>query len=57
MRGIDIEIHLKKKKMQREDMEKIDTTKCLKKKQRLEEYQRIIARQEGLNIIMNKIVL
>ena len=57
MRGIDIEIHLKKKKMQREDMEKIDTTKCLKKKQRLEEYQRIIVRQEGLNTIMNKIVL
>ena len=26
------------------------------KKQRLEEYQKIIARQEGLNIIMNKIV-
>ena len=35
MRGIDIEIHLKKKKMEREDMEKIDTTKCLKKKTKI----------------------
>ena len=31
--------------------------KMSEKKQRLEEYQRIIVRQEGLNIIMNKIVL
>ena len=38
-------------------MEKTDSAICLKKKkQRLKEYQKIIARLKNLNMIMNKMV-
>ena len=42
---INTETYLKKKKIKRQNMEKTDSAICLKKKkQRLKEYQKIIAR-------------
>ena len=57
MREIKIETYLKKKKIKKENMEKTDTTIYLKKRNKdYENIKKIIARQEGFNIIMNKIV-
>ena len=58
MREINTETYLKKKKIKRQNMEKTVIRIWLKKKNKDEKnIKKIIARQESLNLIMNKIFL
>ena len=51
------EIYLNKKKIETENMEKIDISICLKKrKKKLKEYQKNYVEQKNLSIIINRIV-